>query len=150
MKKNAFTLIELLAVIVLLALIALIAAPMILNLIDKVKGRSRTESANGVFNAAKYFYTESLLEENMVYPASGLEFVCNGSICEATIGTTVEEDGISLLTEEPITYTLKISGKVPSSGSIIVTEKGVITPTNLAIDSHICNFNQEKGVFTSC
>ncbi len=150
MKKNAFTLIELLAVIVILAFIALIATPIILNIIDKVKGKARMESANGVLNAAKYFYTESLLEEDMVYPASGLEFVCNGSVCEATIGMTVEEEGISLLTEEPTVYTLKISGKAPSSGSITVTEEGVITPTNLAVDSYICSYNQEKGVFTSC
>ncbi len=150
MKRNAFTLIELLAVIVILALIALIATPIILNIIDKVQGKSRMESANGVLHAAKYFYTESLLEESVVYPSNGLEFICDGTVCEAMIGMTVEEEGISLLTEEPSRYTLKISGKAPSSGSIIVTEEGVITPNNLAIDSHICNYNQEKNVFTSC
>ena len=44
MKKNAFTLIELLAVIVILAIIALIAVPIILNIIEDAKKSSKEES----------------------------------------------------------------------------------------------------------
>ena len=46
MKRNAFTLIELLAVIVILAIIALIAVPIVLNIIEDSKKSSQKESIN--------------------------------------------------------------------------------------------------------
>ena len=46
MRRNAFTLIELLAVIVILAIIALIATPIIINIIEDSKSSSIKESAN--------------------------------------------------------------------------------------------------------
>ena len=46
MKKNAFTLIELLAVIVILAIIALIAVPIVLNIINDTKKSSEKEGLN--------------------------------------------------------------------------------------------------------
>ena len=46
MRKNAFTLIELLAVIVILAIIALIATPIIINIIEDSKSGSIKESVN--------------------------------------------------------------------------------------------------------
>ena len=52
--------------------------------------------------------------------------------------------------EELTTYSLKFSGKVPSSGSIIVTTDGVITPNNLAVDSKLCTYDEEKKLFTEC
>ena len=66
MKRNttekAFTLIELLAVIVILAIIALIAVPVILNIIDKANKSAFKDSAYGVLNAAEYYYAASQLE----------------------------------------------------------------------------------------
>ena len=60
--KNAFTLIELLAVIVILAIIALIAVPVILNIIDKANKCAFKDSAYGVLSAAEYYYAASQLE----------------------------------------------------------------------------------------
>ena len=57
-KKNAFTLIELLAVIVMLAIIAL---PVILNIIYKANKVAFKDSAYGVLNAAEYYYAASQL-----------------------------------------------------------------------------------------
>lgn len=151
MRKNSgFTLIELLAVIVILAVIALISTPIVLNIIDKAKGSARVSSANGVLNAAKYFYSESLLDATIAYPSEGLMFVCDGSKCEATVGRTVEEDGRAVLQSDTITYTLKFNGTVPSSGSITIKADGSILPTNLAIDSHICTYDENKKLFTKC
>lgn len=149
--KKGFTLIELLAVIVILALIALIATPIVLKIVDKANGKARSQTANNVLTAAKYFYMESILDENIEYPSTGLEFVCDKETCTATIGATVKDEGISLLSaEEPTTYSLKFSGKVPSSGSIVLTVDGVVTPNNLAVDSHLCTFDETKNVFTDC
>ena len=151
MFKFRFTLIELLAVIVILAVIALIATPIILNIVDKARGKGRSQTANGVLTAAKYFYMESVLDTNVEYPSTGLEFVCNGEACTATVGATIKDEGIALLSaEELTTYSLKFSGKVPSSGSIIVTTDGVITPNNLAVDSKLCTYDEEKKLFTEC
>lgn len=152
-NQKAFTLIELLAVIVILAVVALIATPIILNLIDNVRGKSRVQTANGVLNAAKYFYADKLLDENMVYPGSGLSFECDGTSCKATIASISEVEGISMLSEEeaePTVYMLNFSGTIPSSGSILIESNGTITPIDLAIDSHLCTYDDTKKVFTEC
>lgn len=150
-QKKGFTLIELLAIIVILAAIALIIAPVLVHVIDNVKGDARTETANRILHAAKYFYATSSIDQNIIYPSEGLEFVCNGIVCQATIGETTEDSGISMLTsEEPIIYLLEFSGKVPSSGSILVYSDGSVTPKNLAVDSHICIYNEIEKAFISC
>lgn len=149
--KRGFTLIELLAVIVILAAIALISLPIVINIINKVQGRVRTENANRVLISAKYFYEEALLEQDVSYPAEGLEFICNGKACEATIGQTEDNEGVAMLiTENLIRYTLKFSNTVPSSGSVFIYSDGVIVPKNIAINSHLCIYDEERKVFLSC
>ena len=69
MRKNAFTLIELLAVIVILAIIALIATPIILGIIkdskDNANKRSIDNYAKAVQNAlTRYQLTGKKLEIN--------------------------------------------------------------------------------------
>ena len=151
MKRNGFTLIELLAVIVILGLLALIVTPTIIGIIDKQRGKSRMLSANGALEAARYFYTQSVIDESIVYPTGGLEFICNKKVCEATVGMIASEDGIAMLAEEkPMTYQLVFKGQVPSSGSIVVEKEGNVYPKNLAISSHLCDYDEKKMVFTSC
>ena len=60
-KNKAFTLIELLAVIVILAIIALIATPIVLNIIEKARKSAFQDSAYGLISAAKLKYTENLV-----------------------------------------------------------------------------------------
>lgn len=81
-KNKAFTLIELLAVIVILAVIALIATPIVLNIIEKAKKSAFLDSAYGMLETAKLEYTEGLLEgtsgnKTYNYPFEDLNF--NGS-----------------------------------------------------------------------
>ena len=150
--KKGFTLIELLAVIVILAIIAVIATPIVLNIVEKSRVSARVSSANGVLEAAKLFYTTSILDPNIVYPSNGLEFVCDGTDCTATVATTqTNEVGIAMLAEEsPQIYTLNFSGKAPSGGSITIKNDGSITMNNLAMDGNICTYDETKKVFTSC
>ncbi len=151
MKRNGFTLVELLAVIVILGLLALIVTPIIFNILDKNRGKARTETANRVLDAAKYFYATSMVDNDAIFPSEGLEFICNKIVCEAMIGTITKEDGIALLSEEkPIVYQLTFSGTVPSSGSVIIYDDGSVAPKNLAIDSHLCKYDEKIKVFTSC
>ena len=80
MKKKGFTLVELLAVIVILAIIALIATPMILNVIENAKKGAKESSALGYLDAVEKGILEQELKGNNivktgVYKVSNLTFV---------------------------------------------------------------------------
>ena len=60
MKKNAFTLIELLAVIVILAIIALIATPQVIKIITQSQKSAFKESAYGIIKAGNLYYANYL------------------------------------------------------------------------------------------
>ncbi len=95
MKKKGFTLVELLAVIVILAVIALIATPMIMDVIEKSRRGAAIESVNGILEAAENYQLESMLE---------------GEEIERTID----------LTSDILTY----KGAKPSSGTLVIGENG--------------------------
>jgi type IV pilus assembly protein PilA len=60
MKKNGFTLVELLAVIVILAIILVIAVPKILTVIDDTRTESTKSSAKMILSLAEREYTTRL------------------------------------------------------------------------------------------
>lgn len=91
-NKKGFTLIELLAVIVILAIIALIATPIVIGVINKAREKSVVNSAYGVVDAAKLYYTESLFSSTQV--TSGSVTSLNVSGTKPSAGTwKVETDG---------------------------------------------------------
>lgn len=61
MKKQGFTLVELLSVIVILAIISLIATPMVLGVIEKANKSAAISSANGIMDAAEKYMIESMI-----------------------------------------------------------------------------------------
>ena len=70
MKKNkAFTLIELIAVLVILAIISLIVAPLILNIIRRVKDVANKRSVDGYGRAVEYAMADYQLV-HLAYPDS--------------------------------------------------------------------------------
>lgn len=91
-SKKGFTLIELLAVIVILAIIALIATPIVIGVINKARENSVVNSAYGVVDAAKLYYTESLLSSTQV--SSGDVSSLNVSGTKPSAGTwSITTDG---------------------------------------------------------
>ena len=64
MLKKAFTLIELLGVIVLLAVIALIATPIVLNMIREAQSSADMSSAHLIESNGHNYYAASLFDEN--------------------------------------------------------------------------------------
>ena len=62
MNKKAFTLIELLAVIVILAIIALIATPIILGIINSTREEARKRSAEAVSHAVETAYIQTAMK----------------------------------------------------------------------------------------
>ena len=67
MKEKGFTLVELLAVIVILSVISLIAVPMILNVIEESKKGAIRSSVNGIVEAANLYYTQNKQEHHNVF-----------------------------------------------------------------------------------
>jgi len=66
MKNKAFTLIELLAVIVILAIIALIATPAVLNIIEDSRKGAAEASARSIVSAAKTYYMQETMNGRTV------------------------------------------------------------------------------------
>ncbi len=95
MKKKGFTLVELLAVIVILAVIALIATPMIMDVIEKSRRGAAIESVNGILEVAE-------------------NYQMNQSLDGEEIETNID------LTSDILVY----KGSKPESGRLIIGEKG--------------------------
>ena len=102
MKRKGFTLVELLAVIVILSVIALIATPMILNIIEETKKRSLENSVKGLLEASNYF----AIENNGVY-----EFIFD----ETHKGTTKQGER------------LDYKGELDAKGKLYIDEEGDIS-----------------------
>ena len=102
MKQNsrAFTLIELLAVIVILGIIAVIAVPIVKNITKDAKMKSFMNSARGIIRAGDLYYSrKDMMDEvngDMIF-----EFPNNAS-------------------------ELELNGKLPETGKMIITEDGDI------------------------
>lgn len=62
--KKAFTLIELLAIIIILAIIALIATPIILNVVEDARNSANMSSALLIMNEGHNYYASSMLDES--------------------------------------------------------------------------------------
>lgn len=56
MKKNGFTLVELLAVLVIISIITLIATPNVINLMKQSREKKLVEEANTIVDNATYMY----------------------------------------------------------------------------------------------
>ena len=62
--KKGFTLVELLAVIIILAVIALISTPIVLDVVDSSKEQGRLRSVEGLLNAAELYAAEAMLDDS--------------------------------------------------------------------------------------
>ena len=116
MKAQGFTLVELLAVIVILAVLALIATPVVLSIIDDAKESAMLRSAemylSGVENA--------VMRENMNSGGNFRPNECTISNGNMTCGSTNVE--------------VEVDGEVPYAGSIVF-ENGKIKEVTLNYES---------------
>ena len=65
-KKKGFTLVELLAVITILAIIGLIATPLVIKYVNEAKKDSIEESLNGIERAALTYFTSENIRNSAV------------------------------------------------------------------------------------
>ena len=121
-NSKAFTLIELLAVIVILAIIALIATPIVLNIIKDTKESSQLQSAEFYLGAVENAVASSTLNnkklENKTY-----KILKDGNICIEY----KENECINKLNVE-------VSGEIPISG-IITLQNGKIEEVKLKYEN---------------
>lgn len=139
-NQKGLTLIELLAVIVILAIVSAIAIPSIGNIIENSRYNAVKADAINVINAATLYYTDNPEGEN----TTGTD----------TVGNTTSSITVAQL--KTAKY-LDTSGKIPSGASVAIgnpkalsTTEGVpfangktVTFTNATIDG--INNNSTKG-----
>jgi len=97
--KKAFTLIELLAVIIILAVVALVATPIILDVIEDARNSANKETVHGLIKAGEYYYAESLLNEDKKQEMDGKTDIYNKIV---------------------------VSGEKPEIGNLYVNEQGKV------------------------
>lgn len=119
-NKKGFTLVELLAVIVILAIIALIATPIILNVIDDAKTNAAKNSAYGYIDALEKVNARDMLSSESFNVLSGTYTITNdGTLTHGEKVVTVKFKGTKP-TGGTLTYA---DGKLSSGSSIIVYGK---------------------------
>lgn len=67
MKKNGFTLVELLGVIVILAILLVVSVPIILNVVNNSKKNLYINDVKTIVEEIEYIYENSMVEDTDVY-----------------------------------------------------------------------------------
>ena len=122
-KNKGFTLVELLAVIVILALIALIATPIILNVINDAKKQAAKDSAYGYMDAVEKYIVSSELEDESI------------------------QDGIYSV-EDLNSMGVSVKGSIPDNGTIKI-ESGSVKSYDIGIDGYAVSNGEVKKVSTT-
>ena len=129
MKKNkAFTLIELIAVLVILAIISLIVAPLLLNIIRRVKDVANKRSVDGYGRAVEYAMADYQLK-HLAYPDTfdklDIEYKGNKVECKTS---RINPDYSIYLSE------CKVNGKLVKNDKEIdgYYHYGILKMTNIA------------------
>ena len=116
-KKKGFTLVELLAVIVILALIALIATPIILNVINDAKKQAAKDSAYGYMDAVEKYIVSSELEDKSIKDRTYSVEELN-SMGVSVKGSTPDNGNIEIKNSSVKSYDIGIDGYVVSNGKV--------------------------------
>ena len=116
-KNKGFTLVELLAVIVILALIALIATPIILNVINDAKKQAAKDSTYGYMDAVEKYIVSSELEDKSIKDGTyRVEDLNNMGV--SVKGSTPDNGNIEIKNKEVKRYDIGIDGYVVSNGEV--------------------------------
>ena len=118
-NKKGFTLVELLAVIVILAIIALIATPIILNVIDNAKEGAAKNSAYGYIDA---------LEK-----ANAQEILKNSEVTVLNDTYTISDSGKVVTYGSDKSMTVNFKGDAPSNGGTLTYTNGKLTGGSITV-----------------
>ena len=116
-KNKGFTLVELLAVILILALIALIATPIILNVINDAKKQAAKDSAYGYMDAVEKYIVSSELEDKSIQ--DGIYSVEELNSMGVNVkGSTPDNGNIEIKNSSVKSYDIGIDGYAVSNGEV--------------------------------
>lgn len=118
-EKKGFTLIEVLAVVVILSIILSIAVPRILVSLENARKRVFLSSATSIVNAVKMEYSQNLYLKNFDYKLYEFD--------------KLESSGYKKGSE-----TLKLKGDLPSAGATKLKENGQIALAVISNDEKYC------------
>ena len=136
-RKNAFTLIELLAVIVVLAIIALIATPIVMNTIKKSQKGAAERSAENYIDAVETAVAEERLSKNEVLEGE-YQITSDGNLCRDKSASCSDEEKIKI----------EMSGNKPTSGTVTISNDGVSQDeVRLIVGDYKVIYNQEKNKY---
>ncbi len=129
-RNKAFTLIELLSVIIIIGVIALIVSPIILNVIGKSKKAAFERSIDGIIEAVKI----DLSDDDFLTPR---EYFYEGSELSLLTVNDKKRDEI-----------VKISGRIDGNGFIYVDGEGNIIIDNICSKDYCANGLEEDVEIT--
>ncbi len=136
-RKNAFTLIELLAVIVVLAIIALIATPIVMNTIKKSQKGAAERSAENYIDAVETAVAEERLSKNEVLEGE-YQITSDGNLCRDKSASCSDDNKIKI----------EMSGNKPTSGTVTISNDGVSQDeVRLIVGDYKVIYNQEKNKY---
>ncbi len=136
-RKNAFTLIELLAVIVVLAIIALITTPIVMNTIKKSKKGAAERSVDSYVKQVETVVAEERLGKNEVLEGE-YQITSDGNLCRDKSANCSDDNKIKI----------EINGKKPTSGKIKITNGTVDqSSSNMTIGDYTVSYNSTKKTY---
>ena len=109
MKNKGFTLVELLAIIVIISVITLITIPIVKNIIDESKENTAINSAYGFKEAVHDYYINSTLDDEI--NLEGIYIVSNGTINGPSVSSAA----------------MKVKGTKPTAGRLIYKNSEMIS-----------------------
>ena len=136
-RKNAFTLIELLAVIVVLAIIALIATPIVMNTIKNAKKGAAERSADSYIKQVETAVAEERLNKNEVLEGE-YQITSDGNLCRDKSASCSDDNKIKI----------EMSGTKPTSGKIKITNGGVDqSSSSMTVGDYTVSYNSTKKTY---
>ena len=139
MRKNAFTLIELLAVIVILGIIALIAVPIVINIINDVKTETLRKSI--------YLYIDAVDKNISSQQITDSDYEPDECIIQENGNLICTQNGeILKVTETSNELEISVEGKKPSSGALKLLDGTVVDIVNLFLDEKYYNYDSNNNI----
>lgn len=111
--RRGFTLIELIAVIMIMGIIAIITVPIVSNLLIDSRMKAAENSTNAILRAAEFYFNDNAI---VLEKDETISFTCDDSICYLQSDNTKK---------------LAVKGDIPISGEITLDENGKVYITKI-------------------
>lgn len=136
MKKNekGFTLVELLAVIVILSIIALIATPIVMGYVNDARKKAAETSTDGIITSIELGYTQAS-EDGDIPEQITIEFNDN----DFTVKNSADNTNVDSLKSK-----ILIKGDKPTEGTITVNSGIISIEKGLKLNGFTCTYQNDK------